>query len=73
LNARNEEEVDTQLIIDKVAKSKGSAYSFKERGDQGNEMGPVVSKHCSKMQTAVNIFHCCSLFLHTVFINYVHL
>lgn len=43
LNARNEEEVDPQLIIDKVAKSTGSAYSFKERGDQGNEMGPVVS------------------------------
>ncbi|KAJ4435681.1 hypothetical protein ANN_18297 [Periplaneta americana] len=41
LNARNEEEVDTQLIIEKVAKSTGSAYSFKERGDQGNEMGPV--------------------------------
>lgn len=41
LNARNEEEVDTQLIIDKVAKSTGSAYSFKERGDQAIEMGPV--------------------------------
>lgn len=33
LNARNEEEVDPQLIIDKVAKSTGSAYSFKERAD----------------------------------------
>lgn len=41
LNARNEEEVDTQLIIEKVAKSTSSAYSFKERGDQGSEMGPV--------------------------------
>jgi hypothetical protein len=45
LNARNEEEVDTQLIIEKVSKSTGSAYSFKERGDHGNETGPVVSKH----------------------------
>jgi hypothetical protein len=44
LNARNEEEVDTQLIIEKVAKSTGSAYSFKERGDQAVEMGPVVSE-----------------------------
>ncbi|KAJ9598523.1 hypothetical protein L9F63_010794, partial [Diploptera punctata] len=41
MNARNEEEVDPQLIIDKVAKSTGSAYSFKERGDQANETGPV--------------------------------
>ncbi|PSN30802.1 Drebrin-like protein [Blattella germanica] len=41
LNARNEEEVDTQLIIDKVSKSTGSAYSFKERGDQANETGPI--------------------------------
>jgi hypothetical protein len=50
LNARNEEEVDTQLIIEKVAKSTGSAYSFKERGDQENETGPVVSKLCSERQ-----------------------
>jgi len=50
LNARNEEEVDTQLIIEKVAKSTSSAYSFKERGDQGSEMGPVVSNLCSKRQ-----------------------
>jgi hypothetical protein len=50
LNARNEEEVDTQHIIEKVSKSTGSAYSFKERGDQGREMGPVVSKLCSERQ-----------------------
>lgn len=42
LNARNEEEVDPQLIVEKVAKSTGSAYSFKERGDHSNDMGPVV-------------------------------
>lgn len=41
LNARNEEEVDPQLIVEKVAKSTGSAYSFKERGDHSNDMGPV--------------------------------
>ncbi|CAG2056376.1 unnamed protein product [Timema podura] len=43
LNARNEEEVDPQIVIDKVAKSTGSAYSFKDRGDLEKESGPVVS------------------------------
>nr|CAD7426260.1 unnamed protein product [Timema monikensis] len=41
LNARNEEEVDPQIVIDKVAKSTGSAYSFKDRGDLEKESGPV--------------------------------
>ncbi|XP_049777311.1 drebrin-like protein [Schistocerca cancellata] len=41
MNARNEEEVDPQLIIEKVAKSTGSAYSFKERADNTNDAGPV--------------------------------
>ncbi|XP_066998745.2 drebrin-like protein B [Anabrus simplex] len=41
MNARNEEEVDPQLITEKVAKSTGSAYSFKERGDHAEESGPI--------------------------------
>nr|CAD7458857.1 unnamed protein product [Timema tahoe] len=43
LNARNEEEVDPQIVIDKVAKSTGSAYSFKDRGDLEKESGPVIN------------------------------
>ncbi|XP_063232985.1 drebrin-like protein [Bacillus rossius redtenbacheri] len=41
LNARTEEDVDPQLIIEKVAKSTGSAYSFKERTDVTKDSGPV--------------------------------
>lgn len=45
LNARNEEEVDPQLIIDKVAKS-GSAYSFKApRSEDIGPTGPVGSNY----------------------------
>ncbi|KAK7864192.1 hypothetical protein R5R35_004103 [Gryllus longicercus] len=40
-NARNEEEVDTQLIIDKVSKSTGSTYSFKERADHVERVAPI--------------------------------
>ncbi|XP_049798829.1 drebrin-like protein [Schistocerca nitens] len=40
MNARNEEEVVPQLIIEKGAKSAGSAYSFKERADNTNDAGP---------------------------------
>lgn len=42
INARTEEEVDPQLIIDKVSKSTGSAYNFKERIEHDSETGPVV-------------------------------
>ncbi|XP_071440855.1 drebrin-like protein [Hetaerina americana] len=44
LNARTEEEVDRDIIMDKVSKSTGSAYSFKERSDSANvpvDCGPV--------------------------------
>lgn len=45
LNARNEEEVEPQLIIDKVAKA-GSAYSFKApRSDDTGPTGPVGSNY----------------------------
>lgn len=43
INARNEEEVDSELIIEKVSKATGSAYSFKERGETVKASGPVVS------------------------------
>nr|XP_024216514.1 drebrin-like protein isoform X2 [Halyomorpha halys] len=42
INARNEEEVDEDVVIEKVAKSTGSAYSFKERiGDNDRQTAPV--------------------------------
>lgn len=45
LNARNEEEIEPQLIIDKVAKS-GSAYSFKApRSEDIGPTGPVGSNY----------------------------
>lgn len=45
INARNEEEIEPQLIIDKVSKS-GSAYSFKApRSDDIGPTGPVGSNY----------------------------
>lgn len=45
INARNEDEVDPQLIIDKVAKA-GSVYSFKApRGDNTGPTGPIGSNY----------------------------
>lgn len=44
INARNEEEVDPEIIVDKVSKATGSAYSFKERGETVKESGPVVRR-----------------------------
>lgn len=42
INARNEEEVDEDVVIEKVAKSTGSAYSFKERiGENDRQTAPV--------------------------------
>lgn len=41
INARNEEEVEPQLIIDKISKV-GTAYSFKApRGDNSGPTGPI--------------------------------
>lgn len=45
MNARTEEEVDPQIIIDRVSKSTGSVYSFKERGDVETDTAPVVSSY----------------------------
>ena len=41
INVRNEEEVDLDIIVDKVSKATGSSYSFKERGETVKESGPV--------------------------------
>ncbi|KAK3932090.1 Drebrin-like protein [Frankliniella fusca] len=43
INARTEEDVDPKLVIDKVCKSTGSAYNFKERSNlsNSNNSGPV--------------------------------
>lgn len=41
VNARNEEDVDTDIIVDKLAS--GSEYSFRDRGQVVKESGPVVS------------------------------
>lgn len=44
INARTEEDVDPKLVMDKVCKSTGSAYNFKERSNlsNSNNSGPVV-------------------------------
>lgn len=44
ITARTEEEVDSQIIIDKVSKSTGSAYSFKERSEHTSS-GPVGTSY----------------------------
>ncbi|XP_065350123.1 drebrin-like protein isoform X2 [Cloeon dipterum] len=44
VNARNEDEVDPQIIIDKVAKSTGSDYSFKERAEP-ERAAPVGTRY----------------------------
>lgn len=43
VNARNEDEVDEKIIIEKVAKSTGSSYSFKSRVEP-EKAAPVVFK-----------------------------
>lgn len=44
VNARNEEEVDEDIIVDKLSKTTASAFSFKDRGEVIRESGPVVSE-----------------------------
>uniref|UniRef100_A0A1B6L3R3 SH3 domain-containing protein n=1 Tax=Graphocephala atropunctata TaxID=36148 RepID=A0A1B6L3R3_9HEMI len=41
VNARNEEEVDNDIIVEKLSKASSSAYSFKDRGETVKESGPV--------------------------------
>ncbi|KAK9501941.1 hypothetical protein O3M35_012570 [Rhynocoris fuscipes] len=41
INARNDEEVDPDIIIEKVAKSTGSAYTFGQRIDIDRQTTPV--------------------------------
>lgn len=43
INARTEEDVDPKLVMEKVCKSTGSAYNFKERSNlsNSNNSGPV--------------------------------
>lgn len=43
INARNEDEVDTDVILSKVSKSSGSVYSFKERLDQSQPQEKIVN------------------------------
>lgn len=43
VNARTEEEVETELIVEKLSKSTGSAYSFREKTEIIKDSGPVVS------------------------------
>lgn len=43
INARNDDEVDTDIILSKVSKSSGSAYSFKERLDQSQPQEKIVN------------------------------
>ncbi|XP_046739523.1 drebrin-like protein isoform X2 [Diprion similis] len=42
INARTEEEVEVDLIMDKLARATGSSYKFNEpRGENGGQLGPV--------------------------------
>ncbi|VVC36286.1 Hypothetical protein CINCED_3A023461 [Cinara cedri] len=41
INARNDDEVDTDIILSKVAKSSASVYSFKERLDQSQPLEKI--------------------------------
>lgn len=43
INARNDDEVDTDIILSKVSKSSGSVYSFKERLDQSQPQEKIVN------------------------------
>lgn len=42
INARNDDEVDTDIILSKVSKSSASVYSFKERLDQSQPQEKIV-------------------------------
>lgn len=42
INARNDDEVDTDIILTKIAKSSASVYSFKERLDQSQPLEKIV-------------------------------
>lgn len=44
INARNDDEVDTDIILSKVSKSSASTYSFKERLDQSQPQDKIVIK-----------------------------
>lgn len=44
INARNDDEVDTDIILSKVSKSSASVYSFKERLDQSQPQDKIVIK-----------------------------
>ncbi|XP_054267084.1 drebrin-like protein isoform X1 [Macrosteles quadrilineatus] len=41
INARNEEEVDNDIVIEKLSKATASAYSFKDRGETVKDSAPV--------------------------------
>lgn len=42
VNARMEEEVDEEAIVDKVAKASGSTYSFNRSESRDEQQRPVV-------------------------------
>lgn len=42
VNARSDEDVEVELIMEKLARATGSAYKFNEpRGENGGNSGPV--------------------------------
>ena len=46
MNARTEDEVDEEAVIDKVAKATGSVYNFNRLESREDESsGPVVNMH----------------------------
>ncbi|XP_050533703.1 drebrin-like protein B isoform X2 [Daktulosphaira vitifoliae] len=45
INARNDDEVDTDIILSKVSKSSASVYSFKERLDQSETQAKIGTSY----------------------------
>lgn len=65
INARAEEDVEPEVIMQKVAKASGANYSFHKetssRFQDSGPQGPVVCSACSFLPCAL----CCLFLLHT--------
>jgi hypothetical protein len=64
VNARTEDEVDADYILDKVAKASGSAYNFKltESKENDGDSGPVVRIPLLMMAIILDCLYYCSFF-----------
>lgn len=52
VNARTEEEVEVELIMDKLARATSSSYQFNEpRGENGGQLGPIGTTYRRSIET----------------------